>query len=396
MQSRRSASSFTLLLILPPPSPTAFGNSTCAWMPHSSITWRRASGSHAPRCTQSWPLSIESRNGILLLSFATTPPPLAKPMSTPSTTQVGPSARCSMCSTRSLYASGARLVQRSYGSVKCVSASMTRRSSAASVAMTVRTSSRRRNWALSKHRNHATEGVSPAPVPALTRVERDRAHPAPHKETRQMSQTVRRFARALAVAVVACGAVVLAAPAASADPKVPFSQDVYARTHLAKSGMDITVPPGLFEGTIDLATGEETGNLTLPPATVTMNLFGVLPVADASFVMAPAGPITGHVDLATFNVDTTASFNVKLAKLTPHGTDVNLVGDNCTTTEPITVRMQGVVNPAAGGTFASTYSIPSFQDCQLLTEVITAFVSGPGNTFVASFAPHGAPAPAAP
>ncbi len=209
-----------------------------------------------------------------------------------------------------------------------------------------------------------------------------------------MSQTVRRFSRALAAAVVACGVVVLAAPAASADPKIPFSQDVYARTHLAKSGMDITVPPGLFEGTIDLATGEETGNLTLPPATVTMNLFGVLPAADASFVMAPAGPITGHVDLATFNVDTTASFNVKLAKLTPHGTDVNLVGDNCTTSEPVTVRMQGVVNPAAGGTFASTYSIPSFQDCQLLTEVITAFVSGPGNTFIASFAPHGSPAPA--
>jgi hypothetical protein len=190
-----------------------------------------------------------------------------------------------------------------------------------------------------------------------------------------------------------CGILVIAAPAASADPKIPFSQDVYARTHLAKSGIDITVPPGQFDGTIDVATGEETGTLTLPPATVTMNLFGLIPAADASFVMAPAGPITGHVDLATFNVDTTASFNVKLAKLTPHGTDVNLVGDNCTTVEPVSVRMQGVVNPAAGGTFSSTYSIPDFKDCELLTQVITALVSGPGNTFIASFAPHGAPPP---
>jgi hypothetical protein len=64
-----------------------------------------------------------------------------------------------------------------------------------------------------------------------------------------------------------CGILVIAAPAASADPKIPFSQDVYARTHLAKSGLDITVPPGQFDGTIDLATGEETGTLTLPPAT---------------------------------------------------------------------------------------------------------------------------------
>jgi hypothetical protein len=61
--------------------------------------------------------------------------------------------------------------------------------------------------------------------------------------------------------------------------------------------------------------------------------------------------------------------------------------------EPITVRMQGVVNPATGGTFASTYTIPQFQDCGLLTPVISAFVSGPGNTFVASFAPHGSPPP---
>jgi hypothetical protein len=209
-----------------------------------------------------------------------------------------------------------------------------------------------------------------------------------------MSRTIRRGVRALAAALAVCGLLVIAAPAASADPKIPFSQDVYARTHLAKSGMDITVPRGQFDGTIDLATGEETGTLTLPPATVTMNLFGLIPVADASFVMEPAGPITGHVDLATFAVDTTASFNVKLAKLTPHGTNVNVVGDHCTTMEPISVRMQGVVNPATGGTFASTYTIPQFQDCGLLTPVISAFVSGPGNTFVASFAPHGSPPPA--
>jgi hypothetical protein len=208
-----------------------------------------------------------------------------------------------------------------------------------------------------------------------------------------MSPTIRRCTRALAAAVVACGVVVLAAPPASADPTIPFSQDVYARTHLAKTGMDITVPPGQFDGTIDVATGEETGNLTLPPANVTINFLGLLPLADASFVMAPAGPITGHVDLTTFEVDTTASFNVRLASLTPHGTSINLVGDGCTTTEPITVRMQGVVNPATGGTFASTYTIPDFENCQAMTPLITLLVSGPGNTFVASFAPHGSPPP---
>jgi hypothetical protein len=211
-----------------------------------------------------------------------------------------------------------------------------------------------------------------------------------------MSRTLRRCARAGAIALAACGLLVAAAPAASADPKIPFDQDVYASTHLAKSGIDITVPPGHFDGSVDLATGEETGTLTLPPATITMNLLGLIPAADASFVMAPAGPITGHVDVATFTVDTTASFNVRLAKLTPHGTDVNLVGDGCTTVSPITVRMQGVVNPATGGTFSSTYAIPDFENCQLLTPLITALVSGPGNTFTARFAAAGTPPPPAP
>jgi hypothetical protein len=215
-----------------------------------------------------------------------------------------------------------------------------------------------------------------------------------------MPRTTRRrsraLARTLAGALLVGGILVLAAPAASADPQVPFTQDVYARTHLAKSGMDITVPPGVFTGSIDLATGEQTGTLTLPPAAVTINLFGVLPAADASFVMEAAGPIHGHVDLATFTVDTTAAFNVKLARLTPHGTSVNLVGDNCTTSSPVTVTMHGVVNPATGGTFASTYTIPTFKDCGAFTPAITAFVSGPGNTFVASFAPHGSPPPSAP
>lgn len=208
-----------------------------------------------------------------------------------------------------------------------------------------------------------------------------------------MSPTIRRSIGVLAAALVAFGVLAVAAGPASADPFVPFDQDVYARTHLAKTGMDITVPPGEFVGTVDVATGNETGTLTLPPADVTINLLGLIPAADASFVMSPAGPITGHVDLATFTVDTTASFNVRLARLTPHGTSINLVGDGCTTTEPITVRMQGVVDPATGGTFASTYTIPDFENCELLTPLITAAVSGPGNTFVASFAPHGSPPP---
>ncbi len=220
--------------------------------------------------------------------------------------------------------------------------------------------------------------------------------PQHRRRPRRVARAARVLLTTLSVVGVAAATLLAGAAPAVADPQVPFVQDVYARTHLAKSGIDVTVPPGTFTGTIDLATGEETGTLDLPPATITMNLFGLLPVADATFVMAPTGPVRGHVDLETFTVDSSASFNVRLARLTPHGTDVNLVGDTCRTATPITVAMHGVVNPATGGTFASTYTIPKFEGCGALTSAITAFVSGPGNTFVSSFAPHGSPPPAAP
>ena len=93
-RSRRRAcaarSSCTMLPRFLPPRPIVFGKITCAWMPHSSMTSSRASGRRPPRAPGRCPLSIElERTGSCSRRLATTPPPLAKPRSTPSTTQVG-------------------------------------------------------------------------------------------------------------------------------------------------------------------------------------------------------------------------------------------------------------------------------------------------------------------
>src|SRR5580700_3467692 len=60
-----------------------------------------------------------------------TPPPPAKPSSTPSTYHMGLPSTSTTCGTRSLYLAGARLVQRSWDSVRWVSASTTRSPSSA-------------------------------------------------------------------------------------------------------------------------------------------------------------------------------------------------------------------------------------------------------------------------
>ena len=84
-----------------------------------------------------------------------------------------------------------------------------------------------------------------------------------------MTRLIRTLAT-LVVAGTATAAVVVAANPAAAAPDVTVTWNVDAHTHLAKMGSDVSPPRGSFTGTIDLATGNLDGNLSLPPATITM------------------------------------------------------------------------------------------------------------------------------
>ena len=191
---------------------------------------------------------------------------------------------------------------------------------------------------------------------------------------------------ALALALAATG------PSASADAMYPVTATVEASTHIAKTGMNITVPPGSFNGAVNLANGAFNGTLSLPPAAVTIKLLGEVPLADATFAISP-GPISGQVDFATLSVTTTSTFHIRVTKVAPHGTDVNLVGSGCTTSKPITVTMSGVFSLTAPSTFRGIYTIPTFEHCGALTVGLNQLIPGPGNTFNATFVPQGGALP---
>jgi hypothetical protein len=72
-----------------------------------------------------------------------------------------------------------------------------------------------------------------------------------------------------------------------------------------------------------------------------------------------------------------------LVYLRPLGVErVNLVGDNCRTRSPITIEVSGTVDLANFGLDASgEFEIPRFEGCGLLTPILSALISGPGNTF---------------
>ena len=210
-------------------------------------------------------------------------------------------------------------------------------------------------------------------------------------------RTATRLLASLTLTLGSLGtAAVAMAPRAAAEPTMALDWTVSAHTHLAKAGFDVSVPPGSFVGNVDLGTGVLTGDMSLPPAAITLKLLGMLPALDATFEIAGAGPVTGKADFTTLHVDTTATFNIRLAKLAPAGTSVNLVGDRCTTAKPITVSMGGKADLAAGSTFSGTYTIPPFTRCGALTPLLNLLIPGPGNTFTATFVPKGSPLPSPP
>ena len=202
-------------------------------------------------------------------------------------------------------------------------------------------------------------------------------------------QTRNRRGALAVLLVLALGSLGLfSASPASADTIIPIHWNVNASTHLKSLNMDVVVPQGTFDGQVNLTTGDLTGSLTLPKATQTIKLFG-LPIASATFSMAAAGPITGHVDLATNTVTVNSSFTFNIDKaalsLLP---SLNLVGNNCHGATPISVNMSGPVNLTGSSTFSATYTIPKFAGCGLLvTPLLNLIIPGPGNTFTATFAP---------
>lgn len=195
----------------------------------------------------------------------------------------------------------------------------------------------------------------------------------------------------VAVGLMAATAVgsVAVAPAASSEPFLDLNWTVDATTHIAGLNQDTTITGGSFVGQVDLANGNIVADISLPDATSEVALFG-LPLADATFRVAPTGPATGTVDFATLNVTITNSFNIKIPSLKPKLLPINLVGSRCGTASPISLTMSGPADLVNGTTLGGEFTIPKFSNCGLATFALNLLVPGPGNTFTATARPAAA------
>ncbi len=198
---------------------------------------------------------------------------------------------------------------------------------------------------------------------------------------------------AACTALLAMAALAVPASAArSSATGITVNYKLLATTHIKKLNQNVTIKNGRMLATVDLVTGNLTGHLTLPPATVTTYQAGYVPLT-ATFQMKEAKPVKGHVDFTTLHVRATSVFNIliKSAYLGPLPifglVPVNLVGNKCTTSKAVSVTMSGPANFTGPSTFTGTYTIPKFKTCSAATPLLNQLIPGPGNTFKAVATP---------
>ena len=197
-----------------------------------------------------------------------------------------------------------------------------------------------------------------------------------------------RLRAIVAVVVTVFSSLALDAQAASGfpagDPVFPFDFNINASTHLKNLDQTINVPQGRFAGAIDLATGNLLGAISLPPAQFTMQLAGIVPLVTATAKIVPTKGVRGHLDLGTFVVTATATFNIRLVSAYATGIPVNLVGNSCVTASPVSVTMSGPASLGGTSTFTGTFTLPPFKTCGAATAALNLVLPGPGNTFTAT------------
>ena len=221
-----------------------------------------------------------------------------------------------------------------------------------------------------------------------------------------MSVMKRRTLAATVLTLSVVTSLAVAAPTASAFPKgdsvFGFNYRVVATAHIKKQDLTMSPPPGIFKGAIDLDTGQLKGKITIPPATFTQAIGGPLGVT-ATAAMESVKPVTGHVDLSTFKVTSTSVVNIHILTMYPNVAapplplpipisipplpQVNLVGNNCKTSSPVSITISGVAHIGQKSKFSGTFTIPDFANCQAMTTVLNQEIPGPGNTFSAVASP---------
>ena len=150
-----------------------------------------------------------------------------------------------------------------------------------------------------------------------------------------------------------------------------------------KSGLSVEVPKGsTLSAEGDVTSGALTATLSIPPIDQTISVLGI-PIT-VKGALTPTGTIHGTVGLTNggvFSESASGSANELVGSV---GVGIFTVPIGCTTVEPIQLPLsisEPVNELVTGGfSFKTTVTVPEFGGCGLFGPILSATMSGPGNT----------------
>jgi hypothetical protein len=159
-------------------------------------------------------------------------------------------------------------------------------------------------------------------------------------------------------------------------------------THVKQLNADIPLGPGTLATAVNLTTGTFTGDLTLPEASASFKLFGLLP-ATAKVQFTPVGQTTGTLQGSTVTSDTKVT--IRLVDIRVLGVPLLAKNAKCQTMTPADLALSSTsFSPLTGGTVSGTYTIPQFSGCGLVNPIVNLTVPGAGNTASLTLTPKAA------
>ncbi len=192
---------------------------------------------------------------------------------------------------------------------------------------------------------------------------------------------------ALAGAAAAAALAVAAAPASAQS--LPFTNwQLGGSLTVKKLHQSISIPDGsTFNGSLDLATGNLTGDVSVPTSTQTVRVLGI--PTEITTDLVETGPSTGHVTISGSDatIDATASAILYIRQIKVLG--IPLRSRTCRTASPIVLPLHysGPLDLTNGFTFTGTTTLPRLTGCGLLDGPLTLLMSGPDNPFTITLRP---------
>lgn len=208
--------------------------------------------------------------------------------------------------------------------------------------------------------------------------------------TRQTSGAVAALATAAALASATAGAA--SAYELPDTPSLPYTFDGAATLTVGPSHQPVTFPTATVAANTNVSTFDATFAPPATTATVGGMQYSISLVNPSKIAGTAVAASTGSED---YTLTATQTFAVRVTGMTVGGMGTGSAGlptvptGGTCTTAPVTVTVTGTIdalalltdNPSLTTTLRGPVGIPAFGDCGPLTPIVTAAISGPGNTY---------------